>query len=209
MDSMLEYQRKESRMSGTSKSKGHIINKQTRALESVLHGKVATGDDFLVDKIRAVIYGTDNISNILAQKNKFRTFTTYVNSAGFDGAPCAILSSVFKSFFPKAIIIIENADSKGNMIRLDSCTEKGLSLIFALMEMCMVYGQRIRFYTIMGDAVFDSFRKVLQLLREYTLMDIKKESRNNIQGFISRLSQLKDSRLMFSRSKPKTLYSNS
>ena len=193
-----------------STSKGRITNKAIREFKAVnldkidvLLGKVATGKEFLVDKIRAVVYGADNIRNILAQKNKLRTFTTYVNSAGFDAAPCAILSFVFKNLFPKNIIIIKNIDSKGNMIRLDSGTGKGLSLIFGLMEMCMEHGHRVRFYTIMEDADFSLFKKVLRLLREYALMDIKKEYRHDIHTFISKLSQIKDGCLMFSRSKPK------
>lgn len=188
-------------------SKGRITNKEIRKLEAikldktdVLLSKVAKGDNIPMGDIRAIVYGTDNVYSVLARKNEMRTINLYVYTYGLDALPCAILSCLFTKYFSDKIIVIENLDSKGNKIRIVANNHCHIDL----MTMCMGYREKVRFSVIMNENEFRLFGQALLLLRDWGgTYDIMKECGNDIRLLISKLRLLADSRLMFSRLKPK------
>lgn len=168
----------------------------------VLFGKVAEGDDIPFGAIRAIVFGTDNVHNILARKNELRTTDLYVQGCGFDARPCSTLYLLLTNYFLDKMYFIENMDSKGDKISV--AANKQRHIIFDLMNMCMGFREKIRFSAIMDENEFNQFKQVFMLLRDNGQSDdIIKECGNNIPVLISKLSLSKDGTPMFSRSRPK------
>ena len=198
-------------MSGARKTTGHISKKEIQELKSVkldntdfLLGKVVEGGNTTVGDLKAIVIGTDNVSEILARKKELLAINLYVSGC-LDGIPCVDLYLLFTKYFPNKIIVIETPGSESDKICI---AVKGFFI--DLMSMCMMYGSIIRFSAIMDKSEFDLFWQVLLLLREDGPGDdwcsnIMKECGNDIVLLKKKLSQLTAGRLLFSRSKPKPL----
>lgn len=212
---MGKYQEKGAAMRWIRKTTGNISKEEIRELKSVkldntdfLLGKVVQGNNMPMEELKAIVFGTDNVYEILTRKGELLTINLYVGPAMcIDAIPCVDLYLLFTKYFSKKIIVIETPGSKSDKICI-----AGKSFI-GLMTMCTTYGNIIRFSAIMDKNEFDLFGQVLLLLREdgpgdYWCSNIMKECGGDIILLKKKLSQLTAGRLLFSRSKPEPLKRN-
>jgi len=130
-----------------------------------------------------------------------KTFDDYVcHPYGLDACPSATLILFFHQYYPGEKISVENL-SAAHKINSVTYTSSGC---VALMQLEMLRGNKIRFSINIGKNEFNQFRRVLLLLKEDygNGFDVVKKCGNNISLLISKLSQLREGWLLFSKKAP-------